>query len=153
MTALGGEGRYARMDAAKTDTLATSPGGTNTTNKETNKERRGAMLLEYPAFEPMGVYDVDDLDPQGVFILLAAEDEDGAADGGGREGTSASKIYVWIGADAGDELELGDNRAGAGGRRGEECGLELGVEGGHDVRVEVEGRESAAFWEAFEEGT
>lgn len=140
------------LDAGASVKLAMSTnGGTGGTKK---KKRRAPTLLEYPAFEPMGVYDVDDLDPQGVFILLVAED--GSADGGpgGREegAAAATSLFVWIGADADDELDLGDDVNAAGGRIGEECAMKHGVVGRHDVRVELEGSESAEFWEAFEAG-
>ena len=48
---------------------------------------------------------------------------------------------------------MGDDLDVAGGRIGEECVMKLGVVGGHNVHVEVEGSESSEFWEAFEEGT
>ena len=91
----------------------------------------------------MGMFDVDDLDPGCVFVLCVPQTKDC---GGG------SAIYVWIGGDAGDKLELGDNLDKAGGRIGEECVMKLGVQDVHGVHVEMEGSESTAFWEAFEEG-
>jgi hypothetical protein len=129
-----GSGGSSNLDTETQAVTFTSPGSPR-------GRARAPMLLEYPSLDPIGVYDVDDLEPTGVFILLVAQ-------GGGM----GSALYVWIGADAGDELELGDKLDVAGGRIGEECVMKLGVVGGHEVHVEVEGSESADFWTAFEEG-
>ena len=90
-------------------------------------------LCEYPSLERLGMYDEDDLDTDGIFVLVRPP----------------KTVHVWIGAgsDTG-----GEDPDVFGGRAGEECATRLGFAGGHRVHVEREGGESAEFWDAFEAG-
>ena len=90
-------------------------------------------LREYPSLERLGMYDEDDLDTDGVFVLVRPP----------------KTVHVWIGA-GGDTG--GEDPDVFGGRAGEECATRLGFAGGHRVHVEREGGESAEFWDAFEAG-
>ena len=102
-------------------------------------------LFEYPSLDPVEMYDADDLDEGGTFVLVVR--------GGGGEAeaeaanANAAAVHVWVGGDA-----AGAGDAAEGGRVGEECAARLGLGGGHRVHVEFEGTESAEFWDAFEAG-
>ena len=61
-------------------------------------------------------------------------------------------LYVWFGGEAEEDIEMEGGVDIAGGRIGEECAMRLGIGSGHEVMVEVEGKESSEFWEAFEAG-
>ena len=94
-------------------------------------------LLTYPGFEPVTMYDEDDLDTASIFVLLAPR---GLAKGGPED--AAARAFVWVGGGA-------DRADGA-----EACAARVAETFGEQcvVRVENEGSESEAFWEAFEAG-
>ena len=94
-------------------------------------------LLTYPGFEPVTMYDEDDLDTASIFVLLAPR---GPAKGGPED--AAARAFAWVGGEA-------DRAGGA-----EACAARVAETFGERcvVRVENEGSESEAFWEAFEAG-
>ena len=92
----------------------------------------GPTLHEWPSLVRYDMYDGDDLESSGVYLL--------------RKGRN---VYVWIGS--GVVLE-GSDKFVSGGRIGEEAAARLGIRGGARVTVEAEGGESGEFWEAFESG-
>ena len=102
-------------------------------------------LFEYPSLDPVEMYDADDLDEGGTFVLVVRGGDGEAAAEAAR--ANAAAVHVWVGGDA-----AGAGDAAEGGRVGEECAARLGLGGGHRVHVEFEGAESAEFWDAFEAG-
>lgn len=106
-------------------------------------------LVTYPGFDPVTMYDEDDLDPACVFVLLASKHE-----GDKKKGEKGDKntfvSYVWIGRGVDD----GGHADVFGARVAEECAARIAETFGetHAVRVEREGNESEAFWEHFEAG-
>ncbi len=98
-------------------------------------------LLTYPGFEPVTMYDEDDLDTASIFVLLAPR---GLAKGG-PEDAAARCAFVWVGGGA--DCAIADCGA-------EACAARVAETFGEQcvVRVENEGSESEAFWEAFEAG-
>ena len=99
-------------------------------------------LLTYPGFEPVTMYDEDDLDTASIFVLLAGKR--GLAKGG-PEDAAARCAFVWVGGGA--DCAIADCGA-------EACAARVAETFGEQcvVRVENEGSESEAFWEAFEAG-
>jgi hypothetical protein len=102
-------------------------------------ELKKSPLLTYPGFEPVTMYDEDDLDPASIFVLLAPRGL-GLAKGGPEDASARAFVWVGGGADRGGGAEAWAARGA--GTFGEQC----------VVRVENEGSESEAFWEAFEAG-
>ena len=102
-------------------------------------ELKKSPLLTYPGFEPVTMYDEDDLDPASIFVLLAPRGL-GLAKGGPED--ASARAFVWVGGGA-------DRGGGA-----EACAARVAETFGEQcvVRVENEGSESEAFWEAFEAG-
>ena len=115
------------------------------TARGTSSDPRGARpsaLLTYPGFEPVTMYDEDDLDAASIFVLLAG--------GGDEAATGGTVSRVWIGAGVDD----GGHAATFGARVAEECAARIAESFGetHVLCVENEGNESEAFWKAFEAG-
>jgi protein-tyrosine phosphatase len=103
-------------------------------------------LFAYPSLDPVTMYDEEDLDSARIFLVLVS----GPADGG-KKNRSASRL--WIGRD----VDVGGCALAFGGRVAEECLERVAETLGEAhrpraVEVELEGKESNAFWEAFEAG-
>lgn len=96
-------------------------------------------LLDYPAMDVLGVYDEDDLDSSGVFILVERGEK---------------SLRVWVGEDAtqGDAWIDGEDVEVAAERIGRACAKKLELMDACEITLEREGNESDAFWEAFEAG-
>ena len=114
-----------------------------TTSDASPKNENGfgrPKLLTYPSFEEVTMYDEDDLDESGVFVLLAHP-------------SSSFQSFVWLG----NECDCGGHALVFGGRVAEDA-WERAVEvfgeayRGSVMQVELEGKESHGFWEAFEAG-
>lgn len=108
-------------------------------------------LVTYPGFDPVTMYDEDDLDSACVFVLLALKHKAQSPMDPSR-GVEKEKLvsFVWIGRGVDD----GGHADVFGARVGEECAARIAETFGetHSVRVEREGNESEAFWEHFEAG-
>ena len=114
---------------------------------------RSISLLTYPEFDPVTIYDEDDLDPASVLVLLAGRAAEAAADGAARVENvenveNVSRVWIGRGVDDGGHARV------FGARLAEEVAARIAETFGetHVVRVENEGNESEAFWEAFEAG-
>ena len=103
-------------------------------------------LVTYPGFDPVTMYDEDDLDPECVFVLLASKHEGDKKKG--EKNTFVSYVWIGRGVDDGGDADV------FGARVAEECAARVAETFGetHAVRVEREGNESEAFWEHFEAG-
>jgi len=129
---IGPDGRMSRMDE-------------DTPDKDSSKKSGRVALYEYPDLEQLMVFDIDDLDSEGVFVLLVRGE--GAVAGG--EEAKVELVFVWVGRDH----EAADEEESWGEEAAHDCGAKLGVAmEGVKVKVEWEGEESNEFWQWFEEG-
>jgi protein-tyrosine phosphatase len=107
-------------------------------------------LVTYPGFDPVTMYDEDDLDSACVFVLVALKHKAQSSMDPPREVLEKFVSFVWIGRGVDD----GGHADVFGARVAEECAARIAETFGetHSVRVEREGNESEAFWEHFEAG-
>ena len=137
----GGKGSASFFSPPLCETVA-SPSGAFTPRPK---------LVTYPGFDPVTMYDEDDLDSACVFVLVALKHEAQSSMDPPR-GVEKEKLvsFVWIGRGVDD----GGHADVFGARVAEECAARIAETFGetHSVRVEREGNESEAFWEHFEAG-
>ena len=80
------------------------------------------------------LFDSDDLQPSGAFLLLSPD----------------GPVHVWLGANHTQQLAPGDAPEAAAARVAADAAAGgVPVPAGACVQVELEGAESAAFWTAF----
>jgi hypothetical protein len=81
------------------------------------------------------LFDSDDLQPSGAYVLLSAE----------------GSVHVWLGAEHAQQLGPGDAPQAAAARvAAAAAAAGVPVPTGAPVQLELDGSESAAFWTAFE---
>jgi hypothetical protein len=110
-------------------------------SSEEGGDAAAVRLYEYPAMEPLTMFDGDDLTPDGAFLLVVREE----GDGGGGDGGGVA-LYVWLGSEY-DGPHF-DEPATIAAKAKRQFELPAAV----DIHIETEGNESAEFWNFFEDG-
>jgi len=113
---------------------------------ESIKAKAVIELYEYPDMEKLTLFDMDDLNPDGAYVLLVQPNADSE---NGNDASSVNKtiLYVWMGSDYdGDNCEDGSV---IGREFADEMGLKIEE---NQLHIEREGNETNQFWNWFENG-
>ena len=137
VSAEGGEGAVADGRARRWGGSEAGPGAEEASAP--HSAPAGARLYTWPDMEELKMFDGDDLEPGGVFLLFApvGGDEDEGGDG-------TPLCTVWVGGDADPEEVPAASEAA------EACARTLGLEQVPRSRLVEDGDEPDSFWETID---